>query len=74
MEELKNAKLAKIPVIFEKKLKESIKGFKTFPSRLLKAFPDLEESNHNSFVIMQKYREQLKKLKKEVKGKAKKNK
>lgn len=67
VEELKNEKLAKIPMIFEKKLRESIEGFKAFPSRLLKAFPKLEEQNHKSFEMMKKYREQAKKKKKEMK-------
>jgi len=67
VEELKNEKLAKIPMIFEKKLRESIEGFKAFPSRLLKAFPKLEEQNHKSFEMMKKYREQVKQKKKEMK-------
>ncbi len=72
VEELKNEKIALIPVLFEKKLKESIEGFKTFPNRLLKAFPDLERQNHKSFEIMKNYREQLKEKKKEMKLKNKK--
>lgn len=72
VEELKNEKLAKIPVIFEKKLKESIAGFKAFPGRLLKAFPNLERQNHKSFEIMEKYREQSKMKKKEYKKEMKK--
>lgn len=71
VEELKNEKLAKIPVLFEKKLKESIAGFKTFPTRLLKAFPTLEEQNHKSFEMMKNYREQVKQKKKELKQKYK---
>ncbi len=74
VEELKNEKIAIIPVIFEKKLKESIEGFKTFPNRLLKAFPDLERQYHNSFEIMKKYKDQLKKIKKDMKKKNNKNK
>jgi len=69
VEELKNEKIAMIPVIFEKRLKESIEGFKAFPNRLLKAFPDLENKNHKSFEIMKAYREQLKKRQKENKKK-----
>ncbi len=72
VEELKNEKIALIPVLFEKKLKESIEGFKAFPSRLLKAFPDLEKQNHKSFEIMKSYREQLKNRKKENKTRKKK--
>ncbi len=73
VEELKNEKLAMIPIIFEKKLKESIEGFKTFPNRLLEAFPDLEKPYHNSFEIMKKYRDQLKDIKKDIKKNKKKN-
>ncbi len=69
VEELKNEKIALIPIIFEKRLKESIAHFKTYPNRLLKAFPDLEKQNHKSFVIMRNYREQLKKKRKELKHK-----
>ena len=72
VEELKNEKLSLIPIIFEKKLKESIEGFKTFPSRLLNAFPDLEKQYHNSFEIMKKYRDQLKEIKKDLKKEEKK--
>lgn len=72
VEELKNEKIALIPVLFEKRLRESIEGFKAFPSRLLKAFPDLERQNHKSFEIMKVYREQLKNKRKELKGNKKK--
>ena len=54
--------------------KESIEGFRTFPNRLLKAFPDLERQYHNSFEIMKKYREQLKKIRKDLKKEDKKKK
>lgn len=67
VEELKNEKIALIPVLFERRLKESIAGFKAFPNRLLKAFPDLENQNHKSFEIMKKYREQIKEKRKEIK-------
>ncbi len=60
VEELKNQKIALIPMIFEKKLKESIEGFKAFPTRLLKAFPYIEREYHSSFELMKKYREQKK--------------
>lgn len=68
VEELKNEKLAKIPVLFEKKLRESIEGFKAFPNRLLKAFPTLEKENYKGFEIMKKYKEQKKLIKKENKS------
>ena len=71
VEELKNEKIAKIPVIFEKRLKESIAGFKAFPNRLLKAFPNLD---NNVFELMKKYREEAKAKKKELKKKTKKKK
>ncbi len=74
VEELKNEKIAMIPLIFERKLKESIEGFKAFPGRLLKAFPYIEKEYHNSFEIMQKYRDQVKDLKKEMKKDKKKTK
>lgn len=64
VEELKNEKIALIPIIFDKKLKELTEGFKAFPNRLLKAFPDLEKNYHNSFEKMREYRLQ-EKLKKE---------
>ncbi|MDE5540181.1 MAG: putative ABC transporter permease [Bacilli bacterium] len=67
VEELKNEKIALIPVIFEKRLKESIAGLKAFPSRLLKAFPNLEKEYHQPFEIMKREREQLKNIKKELK-------
>ena len=65
VEELKNAKLAKIPMIFDKKLKELTEGIKGFPNRLLKAFPDLEREYHNSFEKMKQYRMQEKAKRKE---------
>ena len=64
VEELKNEKIAMIPVIFEKRLKESIEGFKAFPNRLLKAFPDLD---NNVFEMMKKWREEAKEKRKELK-------
>ncbi len=74
VEELKNEKISLIPIIFEKKLKESIEGFKAFPNRLLKAFPDLEQNYHSSFEIMKNYRKQLALKKKEMKLEKKNNK
>ena len=71
VEELKNEKLAKIPVLFDKKLKELTANFKAFPNRLLKAFPDLEKTYHTSFEKMKSYREQEKKRRKELRLNAK---
>lgn len=68
VEELKNEKIALIPIIFEKKLKELTAGIKGFPNRLLKAFPNLESKYHHSFEMMKKYREQEKEKKKEKKN------
>ena len=71
VEELKNEKIAMIPVIFEKRLKESIAGFKAFPNRLLKAFPNL---NNNVFDMMKKWKEEAKEKKKELKKERKEHK
>ena len=71
VEELKNEKIALIPVIFEKRLRESIEGFKAFPSRLLKAFPNL---NNNVFDMMKNFREEAKAKKKELKKEKKEHK
>jgi len=71
VEELKNEKLAKLPMIFDKKLKELTEGIKGFPNRLLKAFPDLERQYHNSFEKMKEYRKQEKDKRKELKEKYK---
>ena len=71
VEELKNEKLAKIPVLFDKKLKELTANFKAFPNRLLKAFPDLEKTYHTSFEKMKSYREQEKQRRKELRLNAK---
>ena len=64
VEKLKNEKIALIPIILEKKLKQSIAHFKAFPTRLLKAFPYVEREYHNYFEMMKKYREQKKEEKK----------
>ena len=74
VEELKNEKLSMIPKIFDNKIKESIAGFKAFPTRLLKAFPDLEKPYHNAFSVMKKYREQAKMRRKKAKHQKKKEK
>lgn len=56
VEELKNEKIAQIPIILEKRIKEMSAQFKAFPNRLLKAFPTLENENHNFYDLMRKYR------------------
>lgn len=73
VEELKNEKLAKLPIIFDKKLRELTEGIKGFPNRLLKAFPDLEKQYHNSFEKMKEYKMQEKMRRKELKAKYKKS-
>ena len=52
VEELKNEKLNKIPMIFETKLKERVADFKIFPNRLLKAFPKINMDNNPEFSLM----------------------
>ena len=72
VENLKNEKLAKIPGLFEKMLTrqiKSIKGFKKYPTRLLKAFPTLFKTNQKEFVIMKKISQKEKELKKKLKAK-----
>ena len=69
-EELKNEKIAKIPGMLEKIIKERVKKFKTYPKRLLEAFPDLKMANAKEFDLMKKIIEKAKK--KESKKKHKK--
>lgn len=52
VEELKKEKLSKIPLMFEKTLKERVAKFKIFPGRLLKAFPKLNKDNQKEFILM----------------------
>ena len=66
VEDLKNEKIAMIPVIFNKRLKELSKKLK-YSSRLLKAFPDLEKKNHKGYELMKKIKLEEKKAKKELK-------
>jgi len=54
VEDLKNEKLAKIPGMLEKMLKKRMKGIKKYPKRLLKAFPNIFNSNKKEFEIMKK--------------------
>jgi len=72
VEELKKDKLSKIPFIFEKKLKESVKTFKRFPTRLLKAFPYLTNAFESEFTIMKEIQD--KKIKKPTEKKKKQSK
>ncbi len=59
-EELKNEKLAKIPGMLEKILKERVEQFKTYPRRLLEAFPYLKNTNAKEFDLMKMIRDKSK--------------
>jgi uncharacterized membrane protein len=59
-EELKNEKISKIPGMLEKLIKERVANFKTYPKRLLDAFPDLKKANYKEFELMKKIREKSK--------------
>jgi uncharacterized membrane protein len=62
-EELKNEKVSKIPGMLEKLIRERVINFKTYPKRLLEAFPDLKKNNYREFELMKKIREKNKKRK-----------
>ena len=68
-EELKNQKIAKIPGMLEQVIKDRVKNFKTYPKRLLDAFPDLKRANYKELELMKKLREKNKnkKLRKKMK-------
>ncbi len=77
VENLKNEKLAKIPGLFEKMLTKqikNIKGFHKYPSRLLKAFPNIFKTNQKEFDIMKKISIKEKEIKKKLKKKKNKQK
>lgn len=63
-EELKAQKISKIPGMLEKLIKERVKNFKTYPKRLLEAFPNLKKGNSKEFELMKKLRDKNKKKKK----------
>jgi uncharacterized membrane protein len=63
-EELKNEKIAKIPGMLEKLIKERVANFKTYPKRLLEAFPDLKKPNYREFELMKKIRDKSRKKRK----------
>ena len=74
VENLKNEKLAKIPGLFEKMLTKqlkNIKGFKKYPNRLLKAFPNIFRTNQKEFDLMKKISLKEKEIKKKIKKKNK---
>ncbi len=60
-EELKKQKIAKIPGMLEQIIKERVENFKTYPKRLLDAFPNLKRYNYKELEIMKKVREKNKK-------------
>ena len=66
-EELKNQKIAKIPGMLEKMIKDRVQNFKTYPKRLLEAFPALKRANYKEFELMKKIREKKKRLKEKIK-------
>ncbi len=68
-EELKNQKIAKIPGMLEQLIKERVGNFKTYPKRLLDAFPDLKIKNYKEFELMKKLRDKNKHKKKTRKRK-----
>lgn len=60
VEKLKNDKLAMLPNIFENHLKEHVEKLKVYPSRLIKAFPNLSKKYQDEFDIMKKYKKNKK--------------
>lgn len=63
-EELKKEKLAKIPGMLEKLIREKVEKYKTYPKRLLEAFPNLKMANAKEFDVMKKLRDKGKRKKK----------
>ena len=60
-EELKKEKLARLPGMLEKLIRDKVYNFKTYPKRLLEAFPDLKKSNLKELELMKKLKEKTKK-------------
>ena len=56
VEELKKDKLSKLPNIFKTNIKKKVKSFKLYPSRLIKAFPNIVSKYKEEFNIMGKVR------------------
>ena len=54
VEELKNQKLSKIPLVLERTIKKRVANLTIYPSRLLKAFPRLTKGKFKEFRIMKK--------------------
>ncbi len=72
-EELKKEKLAKIPGMLEKLIKDKVEKFKAYPKRLLEAFPNLKMTNAKEFDIMKSIRDKTKSKYKKKKKNLKKN-
>lgn len=70
-EELKSEKLAKLPGMLEKIIRERVEKFKAYPKRLLEAFPNLKNANQKEFDIMKMIRDKKKLGKKKKKKKRK---
>ncbi len=68
-EELKNEKLAKIPELIDKRIRNRIEKFKTYPKRLLEAFPNLQIKNAKELDLMKKIRDKKKEKQKKRKKK-----
>lgn len=60
-EKLKNEKLSKIPGMIDKEIRKRIEKFKTYPKRLLEAFPNLQLKNAKELDLMKKIRDKKKK-------------
>ncbi len=73
-EELKSEKLAKLPGMLEKIIKEKVEKFKAYPKRLLEAFPNLMNANQKEFAIMKMIRDKKKQTKTKKKTNKKKRK
>lgn len=71
-EELKSEKLAKLPGMLEKIIRERVEKFKAYPKRLLEAFPNLKIANQKEFDIMKMIRDKKKLGKKKKKTKKRK--
>ena len=59
-EELKQEKLAKIPSLLDKSLRERVEKLKKYPKRLLEAFPNLQIANAKELDLLKKIRDKKK--------------
>ncbi len=60
VEELKQEKLSKLPNILQTKIKNRVKNFKLYPTRLIRAFPNIASKYKREFNIMNKIRNRKK--------------